>query len=105
MGCGQKSFMKVWRGHQLISGFLQLPRVSRQSRLSVNVKVKQGAVRIFPDICHTVEENPGKLQLGDHLMKAVQPVISSNGVPYFKMRSVRSHSTSGREKEGRDFLL
>ena len=31
---------------------------------------------------------------------AVQPVIVSNGVPFLQMRSVGSHSTSGREKEG-----
>ena len=30
----------------------------------------------------------------------VQPVIASNGVPFLQMRSVGSHSTSGREKEG-----
>ena len=31
---------------------------------------------------------------------AVRPVITSNGVPFLQMRSVGSHSTSGREKEG-----
>jgi hypothetical protein len=34
-------------------------------------------------------------------MKAVGPVIASNGVPYFQMSSIGSHSTSGRKKEGR----
>ena len=34
-------------------------------------------------------------------MKAVRQVIVSNGVPCFQMRSVGSHSTSGR-KEGKD---
>jgi hypothetical protein len=48
----------------------------------------------------TAEENPGKPQLKDRLMKAVPPVMSLNGVPYLQMRSVGSHSTSGREKEG-----
>ena len=41
MGCSQSSFMLVWRYHQLMSGFLandHLPRVSRQSPLSVNDK-------------------------------------------------------------------
>ena len=33
-------------------------------------------------------------------MKSVQPVIASNGVPFLQMRSVGSHSTSGREEEG-----
>ena len=31
---------------------------------------------------------------------AVRPVIASNGVPFLQMRSVGSHSKSGREKEG-----
>ena len=35
-------------------------------------------------------------------MKGVRPVIASNGVPFLQMRSVESHSTSGREEEGRD---
>jgi hypothetical protein len=29
------------------------------------------------------EENPGKSQLGDSLIKAMRPVIASNEVPYF----------------------
>ena len=38
----------------------------------------------------TAEENPRKPQLGNHLMK---------GLYDLQMRSIRSHSTSGREKE------
>ena len=34
-------------------------------------------------------------------MKPGRPVIVSNGVPYLQMRSVGSHTTSGREKEGK----
>ena len=34
-------------------------------------------------------------------MKVVQPVITSNIVPFLQMRSVGSHSKSGREKEGK----
>ena len=30
---------------------------------------------------------------------AVRTVIASNGVPYLQMRSVRSHSASGKEKK------
>ena len=37
-------------------------------------------------------------------MKAVGPVITSNGVPYIQMTSIGSHSTSGREKKGMDYL-
>jgi hypothetical protein len=33
-------------------------------------------------------------------MKAVQPVITSNGVPYLQMRLIGSHSMSGMEKVG-----
>ena len=32
-------------------------------------------------------------------MKAMRPIIASNGVPLLQMRSVCSHSTPGREKE------
>jgi hypothetical protein len=32
---------------------------------------------------------------------AVQPVITSNGVPFLQMRSIGSHSLSGREKKGK----
>ena len=32
-------------------------------------------------------------------MKAVRPIIASNGVPYLQMRSVGTHSTSGMEKK------
>ena len=42
MGCGQKSLKLVWWCHQLLSGFLakgHLPRVSRQSRRSLMIKV------------------------------------------------------------------
>ena len=38
----------------------------------------------------------GKSHLGYRLMKA----IVSNGVPCLQMRSVGSHRTTGREKEG-----
>ena len=31
---------------------------------------------------------------------SVRPVIASNGVPFLQMRSVGSHSTLGKEKEG-----
>jgi hypothetical protein len=60
-----------------------------------------GAVHRSPDFCLTAEENRGKPQLGDLLMKgAVRPVIASNGVPFLQMRSVGSHTTSGSDKEG-----
>ena len=34
-------------------------------------------------------------------MNVLRPVIASNGVPYFKMISVGSQSTSEKEKEGK----
>ena len=45
-----------------------------------------------PGILSKAEENPGC-----RLMKTVKPVITSNGIPYFPMRSEGSHSMSGRE--------
>ena len=61
---------------------------------------KPAATHKYPGICLTTNENPGKPQLGDRLMKASRPVIDLNEVPYLQMSSVESHSTSGREMEG-----
>ena len=47
----------------------------------------------------TAEENSGKPQLGDSLIKAVRAVNASNGVPYLQTTSEGFHRTSGREKE------
>ena len=93
--------------HRLLSGFLttgHLPQVSPQSRLSTSAKSDNemipGTVHKSPGIYQMAEENHGKPQLGDRLMKAVRPIVSSNGVPYLQMRSVGSLSTSEKEKEG-----
>ena len=53
-----------------------------------------GTVHRSPGICLTAEENPRKPQLRDRLMKG--PCDQSSP----QMRSVGSHSTSGRDKEG-----
>ena len=53
-----------------------------------------------PGIYLTTEENPGKLQLENRLMKTVSPIIASNEVPYLQMRSVGAQRTSGRVKKG-----
>ena len=61
-----------------------------------------GAVHRSPGIFLTAEENPQKTSAripSDE--EAVRPVIAWNGIPFLQMRSVASHSTSGREKEGR----
>jgi hypothetical protein len=63
-----------------------------ESRLSASGMgdnaVKLGAVRSSPGIYLTTEENSGKPQLGESLMKAVRQVIASNEVSYLRMRSV-----------------
>ena len=41
-----------------------------------------GAVHNSPAIYLTAEENSGKLQLGDRLMKVVRPVIASNVITF-----------------------
>ena len=64
-------------------------------------EINPRAVRRSPGICLTAEENPGKPQQGDRLMKELCDVIASNGVPFLQMRSVGSHSMSGREVEGK----
>ena len=47
----------------------------------------------------TAEKNYGKSKLGDRPMKAVRPVIASNGSHFLQMRSVGPHSTLGRKKD------
>ena len=107
MSSGQKRFMVMRSCHQLLSAFLangHLPRLSCQSSLTDNDKgdngVKQETVHRSPCIYLTVEENPRKPQLGEGMMKVVLPIIASNGIPYFQMKSAGSHSKSEREMEG-----
>ena len=87
MGCDQKSFKIVWRCHQLLSRFLakgHLLQASRQSRLSASDKGDNELMLRFmhryPGIYLMVQENPGKPQLGDRLMRAMGPLIASNEV-------------------------
>ena len=55
-----------------------------------------GAVHRSPGICLKAEENSGKPQLEDCLMKGLCEQSSHNyGIPYPEMRSVGSHSTPG----------
>ena len=106
MGCGQKSFKLVWRCHQLLSGFLakgHLPWVSRQSRRSLMIRViMKWSWGLCTDLLASY--NWGKPQKTSARRPsdegAVQPVITSNGIPFLQMRSVGLHSMSGREKEG-----
>ena len=79
-----------------------LPRVSHKSANDKGDKMIPGAMHRSPGICLTAEETPEKYQIGDRLMKVMEPVIALNGVPYLQMRLVGSHSTSGREKKGKD---
>ena len=51
IGCVQKSFMLVWRCHQLPSGFLakgHLQRVSRQSRRSLMIRMIMKWTKSWP---------------------------------------------------------
>ena len=59
------------------------------------------AVHRSPGICLMAEENPGKPELGDRPMKGMSDQSSPQMGPFFQMRSVGSHSTSGREREGK----
>ena len=97
----------VWRCHQLLSGFLakgHFLRVSRQSRLSANDKgvnkMILGTLNRSPGICLQLRKAL-KTSARKLWMKTVWPVIASNGGPYFQMMSVGSHSTSGKQKEGK----
>ena len=55
-----------------------------------------------PGICLTAEENTGKPQLGDRLMKGLCHVIASYGDPYLQMKLVGSHRKEEGRKEGKD---
>ena len=61
-----------------------------------------GAVHRSPGICLIAEQNPRKSELGDRLMKGLCDLSSPQmRIPYFLMKSVGSHCTSGRKKEGK----
>jgi hypothetical protein len=76
--------MLLLRCHQLLSGFLAKGYLPRVACLSNNDKsyneVKPDTVHRSPGIYLMTEENPGKTQLGGHVMSAVRPVIASIGV-------------------------
>ena len=99
-GYDQKCFKLVWRCHQLLSGFLangHLPRVSRQLRLSLMIRV---IIRWSHGLC-TDRSLDIYLTAKENLtMKAVRPVIPLNGFPFLQMRSLGWHSTPGREWVG-----
>ena len=76
----------VWRCHQLLYGFLAigpLSRVSRQSILSVykDDEMIQRVLHRSLGFYLSPEESPRKPPIGERLIKAVRPVIASNGVP------------------------
>ena len=106
MDCGQKNFQLVWRCHQLLSEFLaksHLPQVSRQLRRPLIVRVTNYP-RGYAQISWHVPYSWGKTQKSSarrpSVKRAVRLVIAPNKIPFLQMRSVGSHSTSGREKEG-----
>ena len=65
----------------------------------------RGLVYRTPGIWLTGEENIGKPQLGDRLMKTVRSVIASIGAPYIRMKSVGSECAPGREKEIKNEMM
>ena len=78
--------------------------VSHISRLMIRVIMVWygGLCTNLLGIALVLRKCSGKSQLGDRIVKAVRPVITSNRVPYIQMRSVESHRMWGREKEGMD---
>ena len=90
--------------HQLLSGFQakgHLPPVTSVANDKGDNEMILRAVHKSPGICLAAEENPGKPQLGDRLMKTVRSGIALNRITFLQMRSVESHSTSEREKKGK----
>ena len=76
--------------------------MARHSCLSANDKgnseIIPGAVNRSPGI--NSKEKLLKTSARRPSIKAMRPVIASNRVTNLQMRSVRSHSTSGREEDG-----
>ena len=69
--------------------------------------VKPGAGHRSSEIYLTAEENPRKPQLGVSLMKAVLPVIASNGgsLPPNDISRIAQHIREGEgKKEGKDWV-
>ena len=56
-----------------------------------------GSMHRSPGICLMAEEKPRKPQLGDSLMKAVRPVIASNGVSRIAQH-IRKERSKGQGK-------
>ena len=61
-----------------------------------------GTVHRSPGIYLTTEENPAKPQLVERMMKAIRPVITSNGASFLLTRSTTSYSMSGGENDGKE---
>ena len=109
MGCEQKSFKLVWQCHHLLSKFLasgHLPRVSLQSRLSVNDKGDNGMVPVdvhrSPGIYLTAEVKPGKPQIEDCQWRLWDQSSAQMGpVPPIAVGRIAQHVRIGR---GRDKL-
>ena len=94
-GLQPKSFKLVWRCDQLLSGFLancQLPRVSL--KVGVTMWWYRGLCKDLLAFALQLRKTSARRPS----MKAVWAVE----VPYLQIRSVGSHSTPGREKEGKD---
>ena len=107
MGCGQKKKLIASKAvPPALSGFpakCHLPRVSVTS-----VANEKSDNEMIPGAVHRSSDfpygwgNPRKTSGRTPSDEgAMRPVIALNGVPFLLIRSVVSHSTSGREKEGK----
>ena len=79
---------------------VRVPSVASVTSVAINNgdnEIIPEAVHRSPGTCLNAEENSARRQSDKG---AVRPIIASNGVHFLQMRSVGSHSTSGREKEG-----
>ena len=81
MGCRKKAYASV---AAVLS--VRVPSHNHLPRVSYQLANDKGDNEMIPEPMHKspvsylmAEENPGKSQLGDCLMKAVTPVIASNG--------------------------
>ena len=103
MAYGQKSFKLLWPDHQVLSGFLANDHLLSGMPVSCQLMIRV-IIRLYRRICTDFLEftqqlrKPQKTSARRPSIKAIRPVIASNGAPFLQMRSVGPHSTSAKEK-------
>ena len=99
----------MWRCHLLLSGFLDqrtlVPSVTSVTTVAndrVKMKWSRGLCTDLLAFASKLRKSPETSDGRPSDEAAVRPLIASNGASFLHLRSVESHSTSGREWEGKE---